>query len=377
MSFLPDFRIECYFSRWEFAVRHVLGASDAQSMSLSELLELADPEDRAAWEKLSLGYIETFGTPRLREVVADTYDSVASDDILCFSGAEEGIFVAMHTLLDADSHAIVVTPCYQSAETVPRSICRTTGIALNPDDGWALDLDAVGDAIEVNTRLIYINFPHNPTGKIIDRESYLALLDLARERGIYVFSDEVYRMLEREPAQRLPNAVDCYERALSLNVTSKAYGFAGLRVGWIACKDRELLQRMERAKHYLSICNSAPGEALAVMVLKAGETILARNREITERNLRELDDFFAEYPQLFQWYRPDGACIGYPRYLGTEGVESLTERLLRDAGVMVVPAPIFGSELTPTPPNHFRIGFGRADFSEGLAAFREVVDKGA
>ncbi len=149
---------------------------------------------------------------------------------------------------------------------------------------------------------------------------------------------------------------------------------AGLRVGWIACRDRALLTRMERAKHYLSICNSAPGEALAVMVLEARDQILARNRKIIETNLRELDAFIADHPALLQWHRPDGGCIAYPRYLGADGVEALTERLLSEAGVMVVPGTIFASELNPTPANHFRIGFGRTDFCAGLAAFRAVLD---
>ena len=151
---------------------------------------------------------------------------------------------------------------------------------------------------------------------------------------------------------------------------SKAYGLPGLRIGWIACRDRELLARLERMKHYLSICNSAPSERLAVIALGAGDQILARNRGLVDENLVRLDAFFAERPDLFEWRRPDGGCVGYPRYLGPEGVEAFAADLVERAGVLVLPAGVYRSELGETPADRFRIGFGRSKMEEGLAAFR-------
>ena len=119
---LPDFRLEAYFSHWEFAARHHLTASDAQSMTVRELLALADPADAAAFDAQWLGYTQTFGAPVLRAEIARTYDAMAADNVLCFAGAEEGIYVANHVLLGADDHAIVITPNYQAAETVPLSL---------------------------------------------------------------------------------------------------------------------------------------------------------------------------------------------------------------------------------------------------------------
>jgi len=119
MTALPDFRLETYFSRWEFAARYNLAASDAQSMRLSELLALASPDDRERFDALHLGYTQTYGDPALREAIAALYETRVAHDVLCFAGAEEGLYVAMKVLLDAGDHAIVVTPNYQSAETVP------------------------------------------------------------------------------------------------------------------------------------------------------------------------------------------------------------------------------------------------------------------
>ncbi|MET0935174.1 MAG: aminotransferase class I/II-fold pyridoxal phosphate-dependent enzyme [Luteibacter sp.] len=369
MTALPDFRLETYFSRWEFAARFHLAASDAQSMRVDELLALAAPEDRAAFETLHLGYTQTYGSPALRDAIAGTYETRDADDILCFAGAEEGIYIAMRVLLGPNDHAIVVTPNYQSAETVPLSICDVTGVPLDPDDHWSLDIDRVAAAIRPNTRLISINFPHNPTGKILERDRFDALVALCREHGIWLFSDEVYRPLGPPGTVHLPQAADVYERGISLGVMSKAYGLPGLRVGWVACADRTLLQKMERYKHYLSICNSGPSEQLALIALKARETILARNGEIVGQNLDLLDAFFADWADRFEWYRPDGGCVAYPRYLGSEGVEAFAAHLVERAGVLLLPAAHYQSDLTPTPIDRFRIGFGRADCAEALAAF--------
>lgn len=370
---LPDFRLETYFSRWEFNARYHMCASDMESMTVRDLVELADDDDRNAWHELRLGYTETFGAPALRSAIAGTYEQISDAEILTFAGAEEGIFAAMQVLLSPADHAIVVTPNYQAAETVPGSICAVSGVALDADDDWSLDLGKVREALRANTKLISINFPHNPTGKVLERTVFDELIDIARERGIYIFSDEVYRLLERSDEIRLPQIADVYERGLSLNVMSKAYGLPGLRVGWIASQDKDVLGKMERAKHYLSICNSAPSEVLSQIALKSREEILQRNRALIAENLGLLGDFFADYPALFDWVIPDGGCIAYPRYAGPDGVESFCKNLVEKAGVLLLPASVYQSELTPVPTDRFRIGYGRSNTLEGLEAMRNYL----
>ncbi|TDQ77679.1 hypothetical protein A8950_3834 [Dongia mobilis] len=377
MTMLPDFRLETYLGKWEFACRYHMTASDMQTLSLKELLSLAEDADRAAWEELPLHYIEPTGTPALRQAIAASYPGLAPEDVLAFAGAEEGIFCAMHAILEKDDHAVVLTPNYQSAEELPRAICAVSGVALDPDNGWALDLDKLRAAIRPNTKLVSINFPHNPTGKVLDRATFDGLVAICREHGIWLFSDEVYRGLERQPELRLPAAVESYERGLSLGVMSKAYGLPGLRVGWIAARDRDLLYRMERIKHYLSICNAGPSEHLAVIALKAGEQIMARNRALIAANLKVTDAFFAEFPDLFDWQPSDGGCIAFPRYKGRDGVESFCRSLVEKSGIVLLPASLYASSLTETPADRFRIGFGRSYVPEGLAAMRAHLRKNA
>ncbi len=375
-NFHRDFALEVHFARWEFAAKYHLTASDVQSFTLSQVLELASPEDHQRFAELHLGYTETWGAPWLREIIAGTYDAVAPEQILCFAGAEEAIYVAMRVLLKPDDHCIVITPNYQSAETIPLSICSVTGVALDEDDAWSLNVDAIRRAIRPNTRLISINFPNNPTGAIASQKAFGELVDLCRSHDLWLFSDEVYRLLERDPADRLPQAADVYDRAISLNVMSKAYGLPGLRIGWLAAQDRAFLDECERYKHYLSICNSAPSEVLAAIALKARETILDRNRILVGENLRKLDEFFGDFPHLFDWRPPAGSCVAFVRYKGEDGVEAFTNRLVEEAGIFLLPSSIYRSDLGPVPTDYFRIGYGRSNLDECLGAFRSWLESG-
>ena len=368
MTTLPDFRLETHFSKWEFKARYHMTASDAESMSLPDLLDMASPEDRAGFENMWLGYTETYGAPDLRAAIAGTFAKQTAQDILCFAGASEGIFAANTVLLDKDSHAIVVTPNYQSHETMPIAICEATGVPLDPNDNWSLDIDRIAAAIRPNTKLVTINFPHNPTGAILPLERYRALIELCRRHGIYILHDEIFNGLGASDAEHLPYIADEYERGLSLGVMSKSYGLPGLRVGWIACQDREVLSKMERLKHYLSICNSGPSERLTLIALNNREKILARNCAIVDENLPKWDAFFARHSDLFDWQRPDGACMGFPRYKGRDGVEAFCASLVEESGVLFLPSTIYSSELSETPTDRFRLGFGRRNLDEGIAA---------
>jgi aspartate/methionine/tyrosine aminotransferase len=367
---LPDFRLEVHFSRWEFVTRHNLTASDAQSMTVGELLAFGSDEDRAAFDDLTLGYIPTWGTDRLRAAIAATYTSCEPDAVLAFAGAEEAMFWALQLLVEPGDHVVVTVPTYQSLETVPRAAgVEVAGVLLDEGEGWRLDLDKLEAALRPTTRLVAVNFPNNPTGAVPDLETFTGLVELCEERGIRLFSDEVYRGLELDRARMLPQAADLSPIALSLNVLSKSYGLPGLRIGWLACRDRALLERLERHKHYTTICNAGPSELLGAIALSAGERIQARNRAIIAENLPLFDAFFARHADRFEWAPPDGGCVAFPRYLGAEGVEDLCRRLVDDASVLLLPASIYRSALAPVPEDRFRIGVGRRDPGPALELF--------
>ena len=166
-----------------------------------------------------------------------------------------------------------------------------------------------------------------------------------------------------------------YERGISLGVMSKAYGLPGLRIGWVVAQDRDLLSKMERFKHYVSICSSGPSERLAIIGLQNRVQILRRNCSIVDENLPKWDAFFSAHPDLFEWSRPQGACMGFPRYLGADGVEAFARNLVEEAGVLLLPSTIYHSDLGPTPTDRFRLGFGRRGLDEGLAVMAEYLDR--
>jgi aspartate/methionine/tyrosine aminotransferase len=368
MTMLPDFRLETHFSKWEFKARYHMTASDAESISMHDLLAMATPEEREDFNGMWLGYTETFGAPDLRETIASLYENRNDDEVLCFAGASEGIFAANSVILDKDSHAIVVTPNYQSHETLPVAICEATGVPLDPADGWSLDIDRIAEAVKPNTKLVTINFPHNPTGTILPREHYKALIELCRKHGIYILHDEIFNGLGPTGTQHLPFIADVYERGLSLNVTSKSFGLPGLRIGWIVCADKDVISKMERMKHYLSICNSGPSERLAKIALRNCDKLLSRNCAIIDENLLKWEAFFERYPDLFDWRRPDGSCMAFPRYKGPEGVDQFCQSLVEESGILFLPSTIYKSGLGTTPTDRFRLGFGRKGLDEGLAA---------
>ncbi|MDB4874384.1 MAG: Aspartate aminotransferase [Gemmatimonadetes bacterium] len=357
---IADFALERYFARWEFAAKYVLCASDVEPMSMSELLVLADDDARGRWDSLRLGYTESLGLPALRSEIAALYPGLTPDDVITFAGAEEGVYVGMHALLDAGDHAVVVWPAYQSLYEVARSIgASVTFVPLDPR-GWTLDVDAVAAAMRPNTRVIVINFPHSPTGAQLDAEQFARLTAMAELHGVHLLSDEVYRFLEHD-APRLPTAAETTDRGVSLGVMSKAFGLAGVRIGWIATRDRALRARLAALKDYTTICNSAPSEILALIALRAKDRLVARAGAIVRSNLAVLDQFFAANADRFRWNRPRAGSVCFPELLGGE-VDAFSAALVEREGVLLLPASQFGYR-----GNNFRLGFGRRDMPDGLA----------
>lgn len=367
---IADFALERYFAQWEFNVRYLLCASDVEGYPMAELLALADDETRALWDGLVLGYTESTGHPLLRREIAALYDTIQPDEVLTFAGAEEAVFCLMN-LFGAGDHAIVTWPGYQSLYEVARANgAEITLHELHESDGWALDLDLLRSQLTPATRLIVVNLPHNPTGMLPDRATFDRLVELADDAGAHLLVDEVYRGLEFEPGDRLPTGADSAARGVSLGVMSKSFAMPGLRIGWLATHDADLLARAVRFKDYTTICSSAPSEVLAIIALRARDRVLDRSRSIVAANLGRLDEFFEDWADRFEWVRPRAGSIGFPR-LTAPGVriDDWAAELVEAEGVLLVPGSQFGH-----PGNHFRIGFGRTNLPEALTRLEAFAD---
>jgi aspartate/methionine/tyrosine aminotransferase len=360
---IADFALERFFARWEFAVQHLLCASDVQGMPMAEVLALADDETRGLWESLTLGYTESTGHPLLRHEIAARYEGLTPDDVLVFAGAEEAIFCLANVLLGPGDHAIVTWPGYQSLYEVGRAAgADVTLHELREDAGWALDLELLRTQVTPVTRLIVVNAPHNPTGMLPDRATFDGLVAIAADAGAYLLIDEVYRDLEFDPADRLPAGADALDRGISLGVMSKSFAMAGLRIGWLATRDRDLLSRCAAFKDYTTICSAAPSEVLALIALRAADVVLTRSRSIVAANLDVLDTFFEAWADRFTWVRPRAGSVGFAR-LTVPGVaiDDWAADLVQAEGVLLLPGSQFGYG-----GNHFRLGFGRTDLPVAL-----------
>jgi aspartate/methionine/tyrosine aminotransferase len=372
---LRTFRLEEFLGAWEFKAKYHLTASDAQSVTVAELLAMEGDAGREGLLALPLCYTEIWGGLEVRQAIADTYERVDAEHVMTFAGAEEALFWAVQEFVGPGDHAIVAVPCYQSMETVTVATgAEVTPLVMRPQNGWALDLQEVHDLLRPNTRLIAVNYPHNPSGYVPAEVDFCELAALCEVRGIRLFCDEVYRGIEVDPDVTITQAADISETAVSLNVMSKSYGLPGLRVGWLACRDRAVLERLEKRKHYTSMCNSGPSEYLSAVALRNRERIWARNRGIIAGNLPLFEDFFARWADAFEWQPPMGGCVCFPRYTAGD-VEDFCARLLHEEGVLVLPASIYRSELAETPTDRFRVGLGRVGLEEGLQAFDAFMQR--
>jgi aspartate/methionine/tyrosine aminotransferase len=370
---IAEFALERYFARWEFAVQHVLCASDVEGWSMAELLELADAETAAMWSGLKLGYTESTGHPLLRREIASLYESLDADDVLVFAGAEEAVFCLMSTSLQEGNHVIVTWPGYQSLYEVARSAGAQVSLhVLREEDGWSLDVDRLIRGFRPETRMVVVNAPHNPTGMLPTVEEWRRLGAACADAGIRLVADEVYRFLEHDGAPTLRAGADLDGRNVSIGVLSKSFAMAGLRIGWLATRDRAVLDRCARLKDYTTICSSAPSEVLALIALRARDRVLARSRGIVAANLAVLDDFFARRADAFSWIRPRSGSTGFPRLVagGPAGAsaERFAARLVEATGVLLLPSTTFGSG-----DSHFRIGLGRKDLPEAIAKLEAFV----
>lgn len=362
---IPDFDLERFFARYEFTTPHLLCASDVEGWPMADVLALADDEVRALWDGLALGYTESMGHPLLRaEIARRLFTTLGGDDVLVFSGASEAIFVLVNVVLRPGDHAVVVWPAYQSLHEVARAVgASVTLVELHESEGWALDPARVRAAMTPRTRLVVLNVPHNPTGMLPSASVFREIADLCGEAGAVLLSDEVYRGLERDPAARLPSGADVGGHVASVGVMSKAFAMAGLRIGWLATRDRALLDAAARFKDYTTLCPPAPSEVLTIAALRAADRVLARSNAIVDANLPVLDALFDRWPGRLSWVRPAAGSVGFAR-VRDDDVDGFVRDLAAEAGVLLAPGRLFGRD-----DGHVRIGYGRLDLPEAVARF--------
>ncbi len=356
-------RLDAFTARLNPVTTASLSSSAAEPHTLSELLALADPETRRRWDGLDLSYASSCGDPVLREAIAELYEGVGLDGILTFAGAQEAIFCTLASVLRPGDRVVGVTPCYEALAVVPRMLgAEVVEVPLTFAGSWRLDVDRMIGEIRPGTALVLLNFPHNPTGANLPERDLGRILTAVESAGALLFLDEVHRLLPHGDAAPNRPAADLSDRAISLDVMAKSFGLAGVRVGWLACRDREILAQAQGAKGWTSICNSRPDEILALIGLRARENILTRNRNIIRDNLAQVSSFAADQPDLLDWIPPEAGCTAFPRFKDGRDATRYAEHLAHSAALLLLPGPLFSG-----PPDHVRLGLGPRTLPAGLA----------
>jgi aspartate/methionine/tyrosine aminotransferase len=373
---MPDFALERFFDRFEFDLPFQVGSSDPETLPLRELLDLADDEMLSRWEALGLGYRTSAGDPMLREAIAATYPGRGPDDVLVAVGAAEALLVAFAATIEPGDRVVALSPAYQSLHEVPRAIgARLDLVPVQEGEGarWWLRADDLLGALVPGVRVLVLNVPHNPTGVTLAADELDAVVEKCERLGIRVIGDEVYRGLEWT-GDTPPSVTELSDSAIAVGVTSKVYGLAGLRIGWLVTGDRRVRARAMAIKDYTTLCAAGPSEVLATIALRAHDELRARTRARCAANLVTLESFVASHPDMFAWRRPAAATISVariaPRLLARHGgdPERVFAQWRERAGVVVAPGTAFGCR-----PDRFRLGFGRANLPEALAALAAAV----
>ncbi len=368
MKYAP-FEIEHFFRQHEFSAPYGISSSDCEPLTLPELLSYASPQRREQFEQLWLGYTENQGHPELRAAIAALHQGVVGDDVIEVV-PEEGIFLTMNALLEAGDHVVAIAPSFQSLW----EIARAKGCQLSfwrqrqTECGWHFDLDELARLIRPDTKMLIVNFPHNPSGYLPDHADFERIVELARQHNLILFSDEIYRFSEQDPALRLPSACELYERSLVLGGLSKCFGLPGLRVGWLITPDAALSHEVQELKSYVTICASAPSEILALIGLENWQALTARAVEIVRRNIEHCRAFFGRYAGLF-WVRyPQSGTVTLVELRADRSVDDFAAAAVADQGVTVLPASVMLFE-----GNYFRLGLGRRNLPQALEPLEQVI----
>lgn len=369
---IAPFAIEEFFARYEFTVPHMLCASDCETMSAGELMDLAGVRTEEL-TRLSLGYTETQGDSQLRQAIADSYQTVAPEHVVVLGAPEEGIYITMRALLSPGDEVVVMAPAYQSLRRLAEHICGEENVKLwhvrAGEEDWHASLDELETVLTSHTRLLIVNFPHNPTGFLPSPAEFDRFIGIVQETGVQLFCDEMYRGLENGTMERLASAIDKAPDSIVLCGLSKVYGLPGLRSGWLVARDEALRQRLMGWKHYTTICPPAPSEFLALAAMRAQEALRQRSQAIVDRNLAAADTFFARWSDVFTWRRPQAgpvALVGVNR----PSAEAFCQDLIDEAGLLLLPATNLDYD-----DRHVRFGFGRRDAARNLQRLDEYLSQ--
>ncbi len=338
--------------------------SCCEPLSLEELLTLSG---EGLPIRLPLNYASISGHPALRAAVANLYSGWGvnktpdADKVAVFSGAQEALFAAFNAVLKPGDEVIIPTPCYPSLLEMPSLIgAKAVALPLSFQRGWCFAIEDFKLRISVKTKMIVINSPHNPTGSLAESKFSKELLELVREKGIYLLSDDVSVFSDFNDINLGHGYLD-YDRAIIVGVLSKSFGLGGVRIGWAISDNEMILRDMLTVKCYGSICTSALDEYLARIAIENIAVICHRNNAIISRNIDVFESFLSDIGSLFAWRKPKGGIMTLVKTELKMPLHQFARSLAQSDGILMLPGDLFGID-----GDYFRLGLGRKNLPDVL-----------
>ena len=326
-------------------IRCNLAESSVNDASLAQLgTDLGD---------LVLRYGDHRGIGELRADIATDGEALTAADVLVTAGAAAALFIVATTLLQAGDHIVVVRPNYATNIETPRAIgADISFLDLVFEEGWRIDPERIAALVTDRTRLVSITVPHNPTGRGMTEEALRSIVADCEARGTRLLVDETYR--EMTFGGPLPVAATLSDRVLSVSSLSKTYGLPGIRIGWLACRDRELMEQLLAAKEQIGITGSIVDETIALRARRARGVWLPEIMVRIREGLDMVRDWVAD-DELIEWVEPDGGVVCFPRIVADAhvDVERFHRTLVEDRATVVGPGHWFDQ-----PDSYMRIGYG-------------------
>ncbi len=345
-----NFELETFQSQFERTVEYNLADSSVKCVEVRELLEA---NDAAPLVNLPLYYPEVNGTARLRERIAALYPGAGAKNVLVTVGAAQANWMVCATLLEPGDEVIVISPGYRQVWGLARNIgCRVHEVHLHPEDHWRLDLGRLEELASKRTKLIAIVNPNNPTGSVLNREEMQRIVGICEKTGAWLHADEVYRGTELGSDEG-PSFWGEYDKLVCVNSLSKAYGLAGLRIGW-ALASPEMIESLWRRHEYAVIAAGGPSMALAEIALEPTkrQSLLDRQRRMSRQGHAILEDWVRQQEGRFSVNRAAATSITFVRCHLDLGSVEVANHIRKKASVLVAPGAYLGTE------HHLRIAVG-------------------
>ena len=285
------------------------------------------------FEKKRIHYTQTNGVPMLRKLITQER-SVKEENVIITPGARFAVFSAMVSNISVGDELIISEPAWPAYRDCANFIgVKVKAVRTNVEQKWELDLDQLEQLITSNTKMIVLNSPNNPTGKIIREREIDEILKLARKNDIFVLSDEVYSMYSYIPYKSILDFG--YDKSIMVSSFSKSHAMTGFRVGY-AISSKDIIDRISKIQ---AIAITSVAEPMQYAAIAAMNSNVTKNITLMKKRLdfikRELENLPCEF------INPDGGMYYFVRFKNSIDVNKIIFNLLNE-GVAVAPGLGFG-----------------------------------